>query len=547
MVKEQHAELPASLSWRLFLVGFGMLQITLGAGLIVGWAGIAGSMLVSTEGGAGLTLDQTTQMFGLAASVNYLSPLFLGVLLDHFGPRTCSAISNSFVALGCFVFSSSTNFTVLSIGICLVAFGGSGVQTSLIHIGNLFPESRFFVMGVVSETITLSFAILPLMDLIWEQTSIGFEWIFAVYGVILTISAVLSCILWPDAPYMTPSDGPVQKRESVKPPPPVSLEPKQPFKSYLREDTTKLEQTESFLKSEKALLQGRAEDVSLKDMPFHKQLTSGVYLRVSIFFFITSFWANFYVATVTTEVSFSSFSLVSKVMKIISNFGNDEQLGDFQVYDKDKQHELARLLSFIDAGAIVCAPLSGYLLDNVGFIPTAVITITLGILQMLLILIADDNPTVLIVSFFLYAVFRAFLFPYFFATLSRKIGFKYFGMLTGISFAASGMSQLGIAPLATAVEGTCHESVDMPGLRHCSFGNWNMTHSVQMVCLAFLFLVPLIDYYIENKGNKLSAISETETLVAESSGSSYGSIPSISKAQAIDENEESEDGDQYIL
>jgi len=36
MAKAAEAELPASAPWRLFLVGFGMLQITLGAGLIVG-------------------------------------------------------------------------------------------------------------------------------------------------------------------------------------------------------------------------------------------------------------------------------------------------------------------------------------------------------------------------------------------------------------------------------------------------------------------------------------------------------------------------------
>jgi len=90
---------------------------------------------------------------------------------------------------------------------------------------------------------------------------------------------------------------------------------------------------------------------------------------------------------------------------------------------------LARLLSFIDAGAIVCAPLSGYLLDDVGFIPTAFITVALGIMQMVLLMVANGSEAVMLISFVFYAVFRAFLFPYFFASLSRKIGFKYFGML----------------------------------------------------------------------------------------------------------------------
>jgi len=262
-------------------------------------------MLVDSpqDGGAGLTLDQTTQMFGLAASVNYISPLALGMILDKFGPRACSFVSNGLVTLGCFVFCATTSVTVLTLGICLVAFGGPGVQTSLIHIGNLFPERRYFVMGIVSETITLSFAILPVMDLIWEQTGVSFQWIFGAYGVIMAASTAMSVLLWPDAPYVAPPDVPKQRRTSVKPPPPDSTV-KQSLKSYLREDTAKLDQSESFLESQKALQKGDVAHISLKDMPFDKQLSSGVYLRVSIFFFVTSFWANFYIATVTTEVKF---------------------------------------------------------------------------------------------------------------------------------------------------------------------------------------------------------------------------------------------------
>jgi hypothetical protein len=142
--------LPASYGTRIALVFFGMGQITLAAGLIVGWAGIAGSMLASSpeQGGAGLTLDATTQLYGLAAAVNYLSPLALGMILDSFGPRACSAFSNATVAAGCFVFAlaSARPTIVYALGLSLIAFGGPGVQTSLLHTGNLFPSRRFFVM-----------------------------------------------------------------------------------------------------------------------------------------------------------------------------------------------------------------------------------------------------------------------------------------------------------------------------------------------------------------------------------------------------------------
>jgi len=219
---------------------------------------------------------------------------------------------------------------------------------------------------------------------------------------------------------------------------------------------------------------------------------------------------------------------------------------------------LARLLSFIDAAAIVCAPLSGYLIEEVGFSPTAVITVVIGMVQMVLLIIANGSEAIMITSFVFYAVFRAFLFPYFFASLSRKTGFKYFGMLTGIAFCASGVSQLGIAPLATVVEGTCHE-YDAPG-EECSEGAWTFVHYVQLVFLAFLLLVPLVDVYVESR--EADPTSETKALTDTAHNSSYGSIqpeeamsatsaqkqspPPIPKPEAQEQSESSV-GDQFLL
>lgn len=260
-----------------------------------------------SKGGAGLTLDETTQMFGLAASINYISPLFLGTVLDKGGPRSASVLSNFLVAVGCFIFASSTDVTTLTVGLCFIAFGGPAVQTSLIHIGNMFPERRFFVMGVVAESITLSFAIFPFMDAIYESTPLGFRDIFTIHGILVTISTIFSFFLWPDSPYETPPELP--EHPLVEHVPPTHLT-EQPLDSYLRETGGKLKPSVSFVLSERGLDQADAEkhelalqSMSLMDLPFSKQLSSGVFIRLSIFFLVTSYWANFYIATVTTEVS----------------------------------------------------------------------------------------------------------------------------------------------------------------------------------------------------------------------------------------------------
>ncbi|CAJ1939125.1 unnamed protein product [Cylindrotheca closterium] len=465
MTEDKSAPAPKSYVARVLLVIFAMVQITLAAGLIIGWPGIAGSMLVEPleNGGAGLTLDQTTQLYGLAAAVNYVAPLFLGLVLDKFGPRACSVLSNAIVSIGLAIFSSASSFSTFALGICCVAFGGPSVQQCLLHIGNIFAERRYFVMGIVAESITLSFAIFPVMDIIWEH-GYGFRILFAGLGVLVFLSTIGSLLLWPDAPYEIPkSDDANEEKEKGDDDP----------------------------------------DKDLKEASFFDQLSSGVYLRLCIFFVVTSWWGNFYIATVTVE------------------------LGDQGIFDAEMQHTLTRWLSFLDAGAIIAAPLSGYMLDSVGFAPTAVVTIALGILQQVGLLVAGSSSHVMIGSFTAYAVYRAFLFPYFFASLSRRMGFRFFGFLSGISFCISGFTQFGVAPVALVIEGDCHKIEDYTTGQdvNCSEGSWVTAHWLQIIILALLLLVPFLNVRLEQP-KRIQNPEEESTSFLPSSSSEYGSIKS---------------------
>lgn len=203
------------------------------------------------------------------------------------------------------------------------------------------------------------------------------------------------------------------------------------------------------------------------------------------------------------------------------------QLGDQGKFDAEMQHTLTRWLSFLDAGAIIAAPLSGYMLDSVGFAPTAVVTIALGILQQVALLVAGSNSYIMIGSFAAYAIYRAFLFPYFFASLSRRMGFRYFGFLSGISFCASGFTQFGVASVALLIEGDCHKIEDYTtGLdMDCSEGIWGSVHCLQIAILALLFLVPFLDVQLLIRQPKeVLYPKEESTSMLPSSSSEYGSI-----------------------
>ena len=62
------------------------------------------------------TCYRTRSRFVIASSVNFLSPLFLGVVLDRFGPRVCSVVSLLFVTTGFVTFGLATSDFWFTIG-----------------------------------------------------------------------------------------------------------------------------------------------------------------------------------------------------------------------------------------------------------------------------------------------------------------------------------------------------------------------------------------------------------------------------------------------
>ena len=102
----------------------------------------------------------------------------------------------------------------------------------------------------------------------------------------------------------------------------------------------------------------------------------------------------------------------------------------------------------------------------------------------------------MIISFCLYTLFRAFLYPVFIASLTSRLGFKYFGVLLGIGFAVSGLFQLLMAPLNDLVAGDCHliASPDPSGGDDCFEGLWISLHLLQLSSLLGLMVVPYLDH-----------------------------------------------------
>ena len=59
------------------------------------------------NGGPGLSRDYVNAMFVMASFFSMIGPMFLGIVLDTFGPRVCSVVSITIVTVGAVLFASS--------------------------------------------------------------------------------------------------------------------------------------------------------------------------------------------------------------------------------------------------------------------------------------------------------------------------------------------------------------------------------------------------------------------------------------------------------
>lgn len=359
------------LPWRkrVGLLLFAMLQNGLTGGVLFGWASIDKTMLTTPGGkGSGLSFHETTLIFSWASCVAMVSSLILGVVLDCYGPRICSIVSSLIIAIGCQVFALSRSFSGLAFGACLIAFGGPGITSSIIHIANIFPGTEYLVMSCLSGSIALSFSVFAVFDAIWARfESVTFRTLFSSFSLIVVGLAIGAFLIYPDEPFGEFEEDLLDEKEklpltneSVTIPPspttilynhhlernnetcegstsygqahhdhiksvaPASLKVEQPLNSFLRDSSKILQKTESFFASKTALGGGADVDVtiiSLKDKPFYQQLISTSYFRSSSVFLVTSFVTNFYVASISTEVSLLEvfFRFFRSTLRNISN------------------------------------------------------------------------------------------------------------------------------------------------------------------------------------------------------------------------------------
>ena len=503
---------------RVALAIFACAQNALIGGIVFGWASIDRTLLKASEdeGGANLSPYETTQLFTYASSTSMLATLFLGPLLDAFGPRVCLLVAQTLVLLGCAGFSQARHFWEFIVAVLLMSFGGPGMGISIIHVANLFPKNQFLAVSCLAGSVTISFSVFAVLGSIWETYDVGFRTLFGGYCCLILASMVATLLVSPDDPYELEEDEeelnasfdfdnnyhPSLEQEYVE----ATIHTyahhhqnhlwltDQSLNDRLRyeeEDESPKNQecdcskqhgegqhhhrchhfhrTQSFFQSQKAIQSGNESAVklmSLKDQSFYVQLTSPTFAKAVLIFVTISFLANFTIASLNTE------------------------LDDLPKFTLPEKHSLSQQFTWLLSLGMLYAVLVGWLMDKVGLEICTLLTLLLGELSTLLILVAAffvDNSNydypIMITGFCLYSLFRQFLFPVFLAYITARLGFKYFGILSGIGFAISGVAQWTMAALVQFIH--CSDTED-----HW----WLQFHVLQILILAALMTIPIADH-----------------------------------------------------
>jgi hypothetical protein len=176
-------------------------------------------------------------------------------------------------------------------------------------------------------------------------------------------------------------------------------------------------------------------------------------------------------------------------------------------------------------------------MDRTGLETCTALTLVMGSLQSLILSLFSDKSYMMILGFVMYSLFRQFLFPVFIASLSAKMGFKYYGILSGIGFALSGVSQMYMSTVVEAIDGSCHHIL-LDGDEPCTKGSWKVLHMIQCSVLLLLLGIPAYDRWwnVQSKP-RLQKRGDLSKQQATESGQSYGALEGI-----VDEDTQVEGG-----
>jgi MFS family permease len=131
--------------------------------------------------------------FGALAAIYYIAytpmQLFVGILMDRFGPRRLLAVSCLFCAIGTYLFAATEILSIAQTGRFLIGFGSAFAFVGVLKLASIWlPANRFALISGLTTTLGMAgamFGDIVLTGIVhqigWQELSV----IAALVGVIL--------------------------------------------------------------------------------------------------------------------------------------------------------------------------------------------------------------------------------------------------------------------------------------------------------------------------------------------------------------------------
>ncbi|RDI89884.1 hypothetical protein Vi05172_g835 [Venturia inaequalis] len=171
---------------RLAQVIIGVISCTLASGVVFGFAALK-PILVDRQAYRDLCTEEELKhdfvicykqdlklnfAFTIASITTNISALFVGALLDRYGPRLCGVISSLLLFLGglCMAFESDLPFDAIIAGHFLLALGGTFLFVPSFQLSNAFPRFQGLVLALITGAFDASAAVFLVFRVIYEKT-----------------------------------------------------------------------------------------------------------------------------------------------------------------------------------------------------------------------------------------------------------------------------------------------------------------------------------------------------------------------------------------
>ena len=399
----------------LFLL-VAVLGIATQGGVVYGWPSMRAilrreqvlmpsSCLVNASSASNLTVCKEQELaFGaiytFGAWSNQGGRLFLGMLVDHSGPRISCVISSLLFACGSAIFSHSLgSLAGLSVGFFLIGFGGAGAQIAVQSVAALYNENRSTAMASLSGAFQFASGFYLYYDLFNRNSAVSLNTLLLIHAAIAIVMATLAFAVLPMQAF-----GVATSRSSL----PVVV---------LKGQTD--ESTASAVNGGVAATATRDVDsVPLKARSFWQQALSPEFARVTAFFTVGVLQCQFTVATIGVQLDLKG----------------------------DQAGAGTRLFAAAMVASCLWTPLYGQLIDRLGF------GFGLSLLNCLLLvalggLIAPSLGLAYAAVAFFYPIGRLSHWATFFAYLACVFGFRHFGKLVGLGMTVAALVSLLQYPL----------------------------------------------------------------------------------------------------